>query len=198
MQRNRTSLTIEIAITLAISAATSIGCMIEAPDNREESNVSSSATSSGCHADCEDGSSASVSCTGLCEIVNQNCTNNIQGHARCLSTGAIDQCDNQCSCTPRQCLPYECGLIHDECTDNYISCGPCNTCSLIWSVKTRVTGVGATCYEAYNDAVYIARRNASCDAICDERIKPLLCAAVPPGKPFWQPIDYQFRCSLSL
>jgi hypothetical protein len=192
------------AVLIAVSALAGGGCMnvdnnqykTDIPNQElDESSSVPQSVLSGCQADCEDGSVAFVPCTGLCNIVNQSCAGGIQGQVTCLATGAVDQCDNQCPCVPRQCRRFECGQILDSCTGNHIDCGPCTTCPPNFGPTIRVTGLGSTCAQALNDALTLARGQSGCTAICAERVKPLLCRAVLPGEVVSQQIDYSFKCS---
>jgi hypothetical protein len=160
----------------------------------DESSTVTQSVLSGCTADCEDGSVASVDCTGLCDITNQDCAANVQGQVHCLSTAAVDQCNNQCGCAPRSCHPFECGLVLDDCTGTYVDCGRCSTCPSNFQPSIRVTGFGTTCAEALSNAIFLARGQSNCPDICGERIKPLLCPAVPVGQTVRQQIDYSVKC----
>lgn len=63
-------------------------------------------TASTCTATCgQMGGTASVSCSGTCIAVNQDCENGEQGYAYCYSTGQLQQCLPCVQCSAQTSCP---------------------------------------------------------------------------------------------
>lgn len=79
-----------------------------------------------CSAQCQDGTTATVSCNGTCVIQNQECTSGIQGSASCLDTGAVATCNSCLIIIPCECPENSCGFQYDNCGELRF-CGECDT-----------------------------------------------------------------------
>lgn len=98
-----------------------------------------------CSATCSDGSQVSLSCTGWCEIDDQDCSNGPDdGSVYCEATGETESC-NECLCTPNSCGPSQCGSVADGCGGSIYcgSCGPITPSPI--TPSECVTGVSLSC-----------------------------------------------------